>query len=108
MEADPMMSVCIWNNADCRDEFGNHPGRAEWEHCFLYGGRQISEWWAIIGVCWHHHRGKGLDKGFNQYRALRRVSGAEMAQIQKRYPHVDWISLKNRLIKKYGAKGKDS
>lgn len=102
MEADPMMKVCIHNNADCRNEWGSaRPARAEWEHAFIYAGRQINEWWAIIGVCWFHHRGPGLDKDFNRYRCLIRMSESDLAEAQKKYPAVDWIRERDRLRKKY-------
>ena len=97
ISSDPSMKLCIHFNKDCRDEFGNRPGRAEWEHAFIYAGKQINERWAIIGVCWYHHRGPGLNKAYNQYRCLIRMTDEEMSEAIKKYPNVDWISLRNRL-----------
>lgn len=101
MEADPRMKMCIYYNCDCHDEYGNKPGRAEWEHAFIYD-KQINEWWAIVGVCWYHHRGPGLDKKYNQFRALERMTEQDIADAQKKYPRVDWVAERQRLRKIYG------
>lgn len=102
MERDPMMHICTWNNQDCRNENGSRPARPEWEHAFLYANRQINEWWAIIGACWWHHRGRGMVKSFLQWKCLQRVTEAELGEIQKKYPRTDWVALKNRLKKQWG------
>ncbi len=101
IEKIPGMKLCIYHNSDCHDEFGNKPGRAEWEHAFMYAGKQINEWWAIIGVCWFHHRGPGLDKSFNQHKCLERMSEADLDEAQRKYPGTDWRKLKERLRKRY-------
>ena len=72
-------------------------GRPEWEHAFIYAGRQINERWSIVPVCAFHHRGSGLVKGFNQYVALTRASDDDL----KKYPRVDWENVKKHLTKKY-------
>jgi hypothetical protein len=64
-------------------------GLPEWEHCFVYGGKQINEAWAIVPCCQYHHRGSGLDKTYNQYMALARATRADLAK----YPKVDWEQL---------------
>jgi hypothetical protein len=102
MEADPMMHACIYNDHYCQNEFGWYPVKAEWEHCFIYAGKQINEWWAIIGVCWYHHRGKGLNKNFNRYRALIRLSEAELEEVQKKYPKQNWRQMRDRLRIEFG------
>jgi hypothetical protein len=104
IESDPAMRICIYHNADCRDEFGRRPARAEWEHAFIYAGKQINEWWAIIGVCWYHHRGPGLDKGFNQYKCLERMSESDLDEAERKYPGTKWRSIRERLRKKYYGK----
>lgn len=101
MEADPLMHRCVHDNRDCQDEYGRRPGRAEWEHCFIYSGRQVNEWWAIVGCCWYHHRGGGLVKAYNQYMALRRMSENDLEEAQKKYSRFDWTKERNRLIKKF-------
>lgn len=95
------MKVCIHNDEDCQDETGRRPARAEWEHAFIYAGRQIDEWWAIIGVCWFHHRGPGLKKEYNRYRALLRMTKKDIEEAQRKYPRVDWAGERQRLIKKF-------
>lgn len=88
---DPFMATCIHNNADCK-------GRVEWEHAFIYAGRQINEEWAIVPCCTYHHRGDGLDKNYNQYRALQRATDEDLAK----YLRVNWDLLKQFLKHKYG------
>jgi hypothetical protein len=86
-------------NEDCN---GAHLlGAVEWEHAFMYAGKQVNEWWAIVPVCWHHHRGGGLDKEFNRYRALVRMDEEDLREAKKKYPRVDWASERSRLIRKY-------
>lgn len=101
LEADPMMHVCIHDNDDCRDEYGRRPARAEWEHAFVYAGKQVSEWWAIIGVCWYHHRGPGLNKDYNRFRCLRRLTSGQIKEISEKYPRFDWSAERARLMKKF-------
>ena len=102
IEKIPGMKLCIHHNADCKNQWGTQkPARAEWEHAFIYAGKQINEWWAIIGVCWYHHRGPGLDKDFNRYKALERMSEADLAEAQRKYPGTDWRKLREKLEKKY-------
>ena len=106
MERDPAMKRCIYSNSDCRDEYGNRMPRAEWEHCFIWAGRQINEWWAIIGCCWYHHRGPGLNKDFNRWKALERMNEKDILEADKKYPGVGWGKTRDRLRKKfYGKQG---
>ncbi len=102
MEKYPDMRICIYNNCDCQDMSGRRPARAEWEHCFTYAGKQINEWWAIIGCCWWHHRGPGLNKEYNRYRALLRMSDDDLREAEIKYPKFNWRWERDRLIKKYG------
>ena len=85
------MKICIHNNKDCR-------GRIEWEHAWIYAGRQIDESWAIVGVCTYHHRGNGLDKEFNQYKSLLK---ADIDEVCKQYPKKNWRIIFNYLKSKY-------
>jgi hypothetical protein len=89
--ADPFYKVCIRDNKECR-------GRIEWEHAFVYAGRQINEKWAIVPVCTYHHREEGLVKNFNRWVAINRATKEDF----KKYPKFDWIKLKNNLNKLYG------
>ncbi len=88
---DPFMKTCIRRNEECS-------GRIEWEHAFTYAGKQINEAWAIVPVCVYHHRGLGLDKEYNQYRAIIR---ADIEDLCKRMPNKDWRQIKNYLVGKY-------
>ncbi len=92
---DPFMSRCIYNHIgkgnECR-------GRVEWEHAFLYAGKQINEAWAIVPCCTYHHRGDGLDKDFNRYMAIVR---ADIKDLQNRMPRNDWSQVLKFLTTKY-------
>lgn len=101
MNGDHKMHVCIYNDCDCRDMSGRKPARAEWEHCFIYAGKQINEWWAIIGCCWYHHRGPGLNKEYNRYCAIKRMTEKDLKQAEFKYPKFNWRWERDRLIKKY-------
>lgn len=92
---DPFMARCIYCDLCRQNECS---GRVEWEHAFLYAGKQINEAWAIVPVCSYHHRGGGLDKNYNEYRAIMR---ADIDDLRKRMPKKDWQQIKNFLIEKY-------
>lgn len=82
--ADPWMKIC------CHPDCSRKP---EWEHAWIYAGKQINEKWAIIPVCEYHHRGPGLDKDFNRRIALSRATDADLAK----YPKRNWTQEKIRL-----------
>lgn len=81
--ADPYYQRCA------RFKEGTCDGRITWEHCWIYGGRQINEVWAIIPLCWYHHLGKGLDKQKNRYLSLKRASVQDLLK----YPKKAWLQL---------------
>ena len=91
LAADPYMARCIYDGC---------PGKPEWEHCWIYQGRQINERFAIQPVCYDHHRGKLLDKRYNEFKSLERATKEELAK----YPKKDWEQLKKYLDNNYGTK----
>lgn len=78
-------------------------GRITLEHCWVYGGKQIDEPWAIIKLCaWAHdvdqfQDGGNLDKGKNQLVSLMQATDEDLAK----YPRVDWNQKKKFLTTKY-------
>ena len=90
------MKICIHNNCDCQ-------GRVEWEHVWLYAGKQIQEEWAIIPCCYMHHRGGKLDKDFNRYQSLLKAIKifGDLEYICNKYPKKDWKQIYSFLSKKY-------
>ncbi len=88
LEADPFMRQCIHEGCE------NSP---EYEHCFIYAGKQIQRAWAIVPCCTYHHRGQGLDKNFNKYCALIRATDEDLAE----FPRADFPQQKIYLITKY-------
>ncbi len=91
---DKFMKRCIYNTLGRQNECS---GRVEWEHAFTYK-QQINEPWAIVPVCSYHHRGAGLDKEYNQYRAIIR---ADIDDLVLRMPKKNWRQIKKYLINKY-------
>lgn len=75
-------------------------GRLTKEHCFIYGGKQIQELWAILDLCWYHHLGKGLTKEINQWIAINQATENDF----KKYPRIPWKQYKKYLNEKYGEK----
>ncbi len=95
ISADKFMKRCIYNDIG---RGGECEGRVEWEHAFTYR-QQINEVWAIVPVCSYHHRGNGLDKGYNEYRAIIR---ADIDDLCQRMPKKNWRQIKKYLISEYG------
>lgn len=79
LSKDPYYTQCARRGFDCR-------GRITWEHCWLYGGKQIQERWAIIPLCVHHHLGRGLDKKINRLISIKRAAKEDL----DKYPKRDW------------------
>lgn len=88
---DPAMRKCCM--PECMSQV------VEWDHAFTYAGRQVNEAWAIVPLCWYHHRGGGLDRPWTQWFGLRRATEEDLAK----YPRTDWEALKSRLRTKYGG-----
>lgn len=57
------------------------------EHAFCYAGKQISELWNYVPLCWFHHLGKALKKWINELIALRRATAQDLAK----YPNRNWL-----------------
>lgn len=91
---DIFMSICIYEFIDKGHECN---GRIEWEHAYSYK-KQINEKWNITPVCTYHHRGNGLDKNYNKYRALIR---ADIDDLKKRMPRRNWAQELKYLKTKY-------
>lgn len=74
------------------------------EHALLYGGRQMDEPFAIIGLCsLAHSIGPWMDTGIldkeiNEWIAVNRMTEEDM----DRYPKVNWRQKKAYLNDKYG------
>lgn len=80
---------------------GNCSGRVEWEHAFIYAGKQVQERWAIVPACTFHHRGRGLDKNLNRYAALLRMTDEELEETENKYPRENWRQQKDWLALRY-------
>jgi hypothetical protein len=72
-------------------------GRSTMEHAWIYRGKQITDKWAIIRICYWAHLGPGLKKEINQWVALRHAKPEDLAK----YPNKNWEQIKKYLNKKY-------
>lgn len=80
-------------------------GRLTMEHTEIYGGRQIDEAWAIIGLCAFAHGvdqfqdGGILNKEINRWIAINRMTEEDEAKYSKR----NWKREREYLNGKYGV-----
>lgn len=74
----------------------------EWEHSWIYAGKQINEWWAIVPMCTKHHRidmffywddVKYNAKDYGRWVSLMRAG----SEPYKKYPKKDWDQQKKYL-----------
>lgn len=74
-------------------------GNLQWEHAYLYRGKQIQEKWAIVPCRKSFNMdATGSVKRFNQYIALLRATNEELDKYQKK----DWAQLKIKFIEEFG------
>lgn len=85
----PRMHICEARGG----EHGACVGRVQWHHVWIYAGRQINEYWAILGACeFHHDRVKSNTqvRELFERRSLEIATDADLAK----YPKKDWERLK--------------
>lgn len=103
IDTDPFYRLCAR-----RDE-GDCDGRITIDHGIIYAGRQLDEPWSMIPVCEFHHAvcshqdGSGLNREKHTWIILNRATDDQLRSISKA---IDYISLRERLNKKYGKYGK--
>ncbi len=85
INSDPYYEVCARMNEECE-------GRMTIEHAFTYAGRQISEMWNYVPLCWYHHLGLGLNKRKNREIAVSRATSKELSK----YPNLNWKEYEHR------------
>lgn len=76
--------------------FGFCLPRIEWDHVWIYAGRQINEKWAIVGVCSKHHRakeGNPLLKNCIMRASLKLATPADL----EKYPRKNWKQISKSL-----------
>ena len=89
---EPRMKVCVVKGLG----FGECEGRIEWDHCWIYAGRQINELWAILGVCNKHHYEKNGNQLLKESIARKSLQLATDEDLQK-YPRKNWAQIKKSL-----------
>jgi len=94
LDAESRMHVCALSGK--WRLYGNCDGRIEWDHVFIYAGKQINEKWAIVGVCKGHHRNKEGNRTIKD--AIQRAS-LDLASTDDlaKYPRKDWRQIKHSL-----------
>lgn len=89
---EPRMKRCVLAGLGLSECYG----RIEWDHCFIYAGRQISEKWNLNGVCQSHHRVKDsewLVRAAIMRSSLRLATPEDLAK----YPRKDWAQVRKSL-----------
>lgn len=80
-------------------------GRITFDHCIIYGNKQLQKKWAILPVCEKGHGvGRFQDRGdllreVHTWMALNRATRAELMEISKA---IDYENMKDWLNLKYG------
>lgn len=72
--------------------FGFCEPKIDWDHVWIYAGRQINETWAIVGVCTRHHYKKNGNRLLNDSimrASLRLASPEDLAK----YPRKNWAQI---------------
>ena len=91
LSQDPFMKTCIYDEEKYPDA-PNHKcsGNLEWEHTAYYANRQINHVNLIMPCCTAHNHDGVMDKKYNQYVALSRLTEEQMTEIIKEYPRKNW------------------
>ena len=91
------MQDCIFK---LKDQGHECQGGIDWEHVWIYAGKQIQEAWAILPVCAHMHRGNfgtAFEKSWHEFVSLSRASPSDLAK----YPRINWSQKKKDLQSRY-------
>jgi hypothetical protein len=88
MLADPEYQKCAVDNG-CG-------GALEFHHALRYAGRQVNEKFAIVRLCYRHHRGPEKSEGMAKAEAVA-LSRIAIEVIQGKYPKSDWQQRKKYL-----------
>lgn len=92
LAAEPRMTKCALVGL----EFGKCEGKIEWDHVFIYAGKQINEKWALIAVCSKHHYEKNGNQLLKESIARKSLNLATDEDLQK-YPRKNWLQIKRSL-----------
>lgn len=76
--------------------FGMCRGKVQWHHVWIYAGRQINEFWGILGACEHHHYLVDADPKVKQEFQRVSLELATEGDLEK-YPRKDWAQIKRHL-----------
>lgn len=90
---DEFMKRCVWTGA---------AQEISWEHCWIYGGRQINEWWAIVPLR-RDLNTSSMDPEIKEYCRWISLMRAKPEDFRK-YPKKDWTQIKRYLDKKFLCK----
>lgn len=91
---EPRMKHCLLLGA--KPIYGGCTGGVEWDHVWIYAGKQINEKWAIVGVCKGHHaakEGNWMVKEAIQTASLKLATADDLGK----YPRKDWQQIKRSL-----------
>ena len=91
---EPRMKVCALSGLG--RAYGGCSGGIEWDHVWIYAGKQINELWAIIGVCKGHHKAKDGNRVVKDAICIASLKLAKPADLAK-YPRKNWDQIKKSL-----------
>jgi hypothetical protein len=94
LSKDPKMKECVW----CGTKID-----ITWEHCWVYGGKQIDEAWAIVGLCRYHHIGPGHTAEIKDYCRWQSLLKATTCweEVVTKYSKRNWKQEKDYLTNKF-------
>jgi protein involved in ribonucleotide reduction len=77
-------------------------GKMEWNHVWIYAGKQINEIWSIVPLCTYCHRGNNgtifqASKEASEKESIKRLVESNFENLELYYKK-DWDSI----IKQYG------
>jgi len=90
---DPYMASCKYRNCGVP--------LVEWNHAIIYQGRQLNTWYAIIPLCYKHHRGQfgTIPQNVRDWCELEAIDRSN-GQIKKDCPRLNWDVRREYLLKK--------
>lgn len=98
MASDPAYAVCSLNHylSDCA-------GKIEWHHAVEYKGTQLNSKWAIISLCYRHHRNVNIKsvKMLIDWIVLNRATEGQLKEISAAF---DYVRYRKELNKKMNKK----
>lgn len=80
LSEDNFMRECIVKDTACA-------GRVEWQHAMTYGGKRISDIWALLPMCTRHHKEQAKYRQLQEAAVLFRIHQySSLEAVREKYP----------------------